>query len=78
MRAGPAVTLQGEDAAHGHGVARVEAEVHEDLGDLIGIGTDGPQGCGGPDAQFDVFADEALQHFGRLRNRVVKVERDRG
>src|SRR5262249_13070248 len=48
-------------AALGHGVAGVHSEVHENLFDLNRIDTDAAEVVTGGEAEFDIFADQAVQ-----------------
>ena len=64
----------GDGAAVGHGVARIDAEVGEDLVDLGRIHLDGDGDGGGEPFEVDVFADEAAEHVDGTGDGVVEVE----
>ena len=65
----------GKRAAVGHGIAGVDAEVHEDLHDLIRIGLDRPA-TASRTADFNVFADQPLEHSRRFADHGVQVKPD--
>jgi hypothetical protein len=58
--------LDGEAAAIGHGVAGVEAKVHEDLFDLCVVGFDGLR-IGGNEFHFGVLVEETGEAVRMLR-----------
>jgi hypothetical protein len=64
----------GEFAASGHGVARVHHQVHDHLLDLAWIGGHLAQIRSGLEDQLDVFANQALQHFGQIADQVVQSQ----
>ena len=53
--------LDGEHAAAGHRIARVDREVQEHLLELVGVGLHGTHGGVAFDPEIDVFADQAAQ-----------------
>ncbi len=66
--------LDGNLAAGGHGVAGVDAEVHQDLLDLSRIGTDDPQVMTGKEVECDVLTDHASDHLHQVGDHVVQVD----
>ena len=60
--------------AVGHGVARVDGEVHDDLLELTRIGFDASQSGLQRRHQDDVLADQSPQHVVHLRDDGVEVE----
>ena len=75
------MTLDGLDrelAARGHGVARVDRKIHDDLLDLAGVGAYRPELRAGSHHQIDVFADHAGEHFQVFGGDVVEIDDARG
>ena len=63
-----------EPSALGHGVARVDDEVHEDLLELGAVGDNAPQRVIGLGGELDVLADETTQHRRHVADHGVEVE----
>ena len=66
--------LDGQLAALRHGVAGVHGEVHDDLVDLAGIGTNGADRGAWNHDKIDILADHAGEHFQVLGHHLVQVE----
>ena len=66
--------LDGELAAVGHRVPRVDAEVEDDLLDLTGVGEDRSKLLTELDLELDVLADQALEHLAHVGHDVVERE----
>ena len=64
-------------AAVGHGVARVDDEVHQQLPDEAGIGLDPPGISFGNDGQLDIFIHQPPQHFIHVFDVLVKFKHHR-
>ena len=58
----------------GHGVARVEAEIHQDLLDLRGIGARDAQVFGERHFYFDLFADDFFEQAGGFFHHLVEID----
>ena len=69
--------LDFEFAAHGHGVARVNCQVHDDLLDLALVGFHVAQLRIQRQRYFDVFSQQPRKHFFHIGSERVEVE-DRG
>ena len=65
--------LDRELAARGHGVARVDREVHDHLLQLTGVGPDGAQRRSQHGRQLHVLAQQPAQHFLELAHEGVQV-----
>ena len=61
----------------GHGIARVQHQVHDDLLDLAGISFDRAQLAAGHGEDFDVFADEPPQHGVEVQHNLVQIDHAR-
>ena len=57
-----------------HGVAGVDGEVHDDLVDLAGIGTDGADRGAWNHHKIDILADHAGKHFQVFGHHLIQVE----
>ena len=64
-----------QDAATGHGIARVDGQVHEHLLQLARIRLDDRGPLPSASHQADVLADEPPQHHGHRRHNGVEVHR---
>jgi hypothetical protein len=65
--------FNGEAAAIGHGIAGVEAEVHENLLDLGGVGFDGLK-IGGDEFHFDVLVDDLVEETGEAVEGGIEID----
>ena len=65
--------FNGEATAVGHGVACVEAEVHENLLDLGGVGLDRLK-MGGGEFHFDVFVDDLVEETGEAVEGSIQID----
>ena len=63
--------LDAERAPGGHGIARVHCEIEDDLFNLPGVGFDFASRGLKEGAQFDIFADQAPQHFVHAGNNLI-------
>ena len=63
----------GEGDAAWHGVTGIDYQVHEDLFYLSRVGLDRPKILGQPGYQFDILADDALQHAAQVANNLVQL-----
>ena len=61
-------------AATGHGVARVDGQIQDDLLDLPLIGLHRAESRIERDLQLDVFAEKARQHLDHILNNQVQVQ----
>ena len=66
-------SLDGEAAVIGHGVACVEARVHEDLFRLCVVGFDGLK-IGGNEFHFDDLVDDLVEETGEAVECFVEVD----
>jgi hypothetical protein len=66
--------LDHQRPALGHSIARIGGQVHDDLLDLHRIRLDSSQFLARNKRQFDVFPDQARQHFCDFFNDYVQVE----
>jgi hypothetical protein len=66
--------LQSQLPSGGHGVARVDDQVHDDLFDLPGIRLDGPESIRGCSHDQNVLADQAAEHFVQVLDQHVEVD----
>ena len=79
MHAGIAVVerdvagFDGELAALGHGISRVDREIHDDLPDLAGIGLHGAEIRSRNHGQINVFSNHASEHLGVFSHHGVQV-----
>ena len=69
--------LDGELAAVGHGIARVDHQVEQGAFQLVGVGFGGPQLIGEAHLQGDAFVDAALQQFAHGADQAVDLHRFR-
>src|SRR2546430_16120171 len=67
--------LEDDAAALGHGVARVEGEVHQHLADLARVGFDEPQIWGGAHFNVNARVEGAAQEAHRLLDGAIEVVR---
>ena len=67
--------LDGELAAVGHGVARVDREVEDRVFELVGIGLDPPQAGGEHGLDLDRLAERAVEQFRHAGDQLVDVDR---
>ena len=61
-------------AAIGHGVARIDREVHDDLLELQLIDLDRPQVAAVHNLEIDLLADQPAQHDGEVAEHFAKIE----
>ena len=66
--------LDREPPAFGHGVTRVDRQVHEDLLDLPGVRLDAAQAGLQGRRQLDVLPDEPPQHLLHVGDDGVEIE----
>ncbi len=66
--------LDGQLAAIGHGVARIDREVHQKLLDLSGVGLDAPELGRRKYRQLDVCAEHASEHLVHVGDALVQVQ----
>ena len=66
--------LDGELAAFGHGVARVDGHVEDGVLDLGGIDEGVPEPAGDDCLDLDMLAEAAPQHVGHLPDQPAEVE----
>jgi len=71
------ISLHLEPSAAGHGIARIDGQVHDDLVELAGVGLDNRRLRSGHDPNFDVVAHERAQQFADVLEPVVQIENDR-
>jgi hypothetical protein len=57
-----------------HGVARVEAQIHQDLFELRGVGARDAQILGESHFHFDLFADHFFEQGGGFFDHLVEVD----
>ena len=69
--------LNGQFAAFGHGVARVDRKVHDDLLDLAGVGFDVPEPAPRERRQVDVGPEQPAEHLLHPGESVVQVQYSR-
>jgi len=67
-------SLDRKGAAIGHGIPRVDNQVHDDLLDLAGVGKDIAEIGSEDRLQFDVFRKQASEHLIKVAQQLVKVE----
>ena len=68
--------LDGQLPAHGHRVAGVDHQVHQDLVHLGGIDPHRPQVRREVDAEVDVLTDQPPERLVRLRQELAQVQGD--
>ena len=73
--AGDVAGAQRDLAAVGHGVARVDDEVDDDLLELVEVGLHQPQVAAVDDVERDRLADEPAQQHLQFRQHVVELQR---
>ena len=66
---------EGQLAAVGHGIARIQRKIHDDLFDIAGISENRRQIGSQLHIKGDVLADESPQHRNRLLNNLIERER---
>ena len=66
--------FQREFAAAGHGIARVDGQVHDDLFNLSGIRPHRLQAGSRDDPRIHVLAHEMLKHAFHVRDDLVEIE----
>ena len=66
--------LDGQLAAVGHCVARVDRQVHEHLLDLPGVDADTIEGPGWTELQFHILADEPSEHLGGVLDQLIEID----
>jgi len=62
-----------DSGLRGHGVARVDGEVQEDLFEHAEVGLDGGQRGGKVEIQRDVLAEDAPQHLADVADRLIQI-----
>ena len=67
-------SLDQQAAAVGHGVARVDREIHDDLFDLAGIGANGAKIWREAEDELDIFANEAGNELDDILDDGVEIE----
>ena len=68
------VRVDGQGSTFGHGIAGVDNQVQQHLLDLAGIGLDLPQVRRGLRHQFNILANQAMQHLVQIDNQFVQVD----
>src|ERR671920_253988 len=66
--------VDGQCAAGGHRIARVDGEIDQDLFDLTGIGAHRPQVRVQAGGQVDVLAEDPAQHLFDITDDLVEVQ----
>ena len=69
-----AARLNGQFAATGHGVARVDGQIQDDLFDLALIRFHRPERRIERRLQFDILAEKARQHFRHILNNCIEIQ----
>ncbi len=70
-------SFDGQAAAVGHGVARVDYEVQGDLLDLAGVGFHAAEIGAGQKREFDIGADDARNHLNHSGDDFVQIQNAR-
>jgi hypothetical protein len=66
--------FDGDRTPLGHGVARVDRQVHENLFHLTRVGMYVGQILSRQNFQLDVFADDTADHLHQIRNHAIEIE----